>query len=117
MTSKKFKKEDWEPPVLMAEAVNSKGIVELQDEIEKHKKSRKALSRESIIRRKKAMARFELIDMMKSRLVEEALNHITSSLEFKKCLDCIIDGTKDPYSACDELLSRKLSFLEDENTE
>ncbi|HME42849.1 MAG TPA: methylmalonyl Co-A mutase-associated GTPase MeaB [Syntrophorhabdales bacterium] len=112
MTRKKFKKEGWEPSVLMAEAVSNKGIVELLNEIEKHRKSRKALSRESILRHKKAIVRFELIDMIKSRLVQEALNHITESLEFQECLDCIIGGAKDPYSACDELLSAKLSFLE-----
>ena len=116
ITRKRFKKEGWEPPILMAEAVNNKGIAELLDEIEKHRKSRKALSRESTIRHKKAIARSELIDMIRSRLVEEALNHITNSPDFKKYLDCIIDGTKDPYSACDELLSAKLHFLEDENT-
>jgi LAO/AO transport system kinase len=110
ITRKRFKKEGWEPPILMAEAVTNKGIVELVNEIEKHKKSGKALSRESIMDSKRAVVRVELIDMIRSRLVEEALSHITTSLEFKKYLDCIIDGTKDPYSACDELLSAKLSF-------
>ena len=96
----------------MAEAVRNKGIVELLNEIEKHRENRKTLSRESILRHKRAMARVELTDMIKSRLVEAALNHISNSLEFKDCLDCIIEGTKDPYSACDELLSAKLNFLE-----
>jgi LAO/AO transport system kinase len=108
ITRKRFKNEGWEPPILMAEAVSSKGITELLNEIGNYRKSRKALSHESIMRHKKALARFELIDMIKSRLVEEVLNHIINSLEFKECLDCIIDGSKDPYSACDELLSAKL---------
>jgi len=105
IASKKFKKEGWDPPILMAEAVNNKGILELLHEIENHRKSKKALSRESIIRYKKTMARFELIDMIKSRFIEDTLNQIANSHEFKKYLDCIIEGTKDPYSACDELLS------------
>ncbi|MBA4391169.1 MAG: methylmalonyl Co-A mutase-associated GTPase MeaB [Syntrophus sp. (in: bacteria)] len=108
ITRKRSTNGGWEPPILMAEAVNNKGIVELLIEIEKHRKTRKALSPESIIHNKKAIAQLELIDMMKIRLVEEVLNHITNSLEFKECLDCIVDGTKDPYSACDELLSAKL---------
>jgi len=109
----KFQKEGWEPPILTAEAVSNKGIIELLNEIEKHRISKKALSRESMIRHKEAEARSELIGMIRSRLVEEALNHITNSLEFKKCLDCIVGGTKDPYSACDELLAAKLNLLED----
>jgi LAO/AO transport system kinase len=114
IASKKYKKEGWEPPILMAEAASNKGIVELLNEIERHGKSKKALPRESMIRHKEADARSELIDMIKSRLLQEALNHITNSPEFKKCLDCIVDGAKDPYSACDELLSAKLKFLEDQ---
>jgi len=110
ISDKKFTKEGWEPPILMAEAVGGKGIVELLNEIEKHRRSRKALSRDSMISHKRALARFDLTAMIKSRLVEEALNHITNSLDFKKYLDWIIDGTKDPYSACDELLAAKLNF-------
>jgi len=117
ITSRRFKQAGWEPPVLLAEAINNKGIVELLDEIEKHRRSRKALPRESIVRHKKAIARMELMDMIKSRLVQETLSRIADSLEFKKCLDCIVDGTKDPYSACDELLSTKLNFREYESSE
>ncbi len=110
ITRKKFKNEGWEPSILMAEAVSNKGITELLKEIERYRKSRKELSRESIMRQKEAIARLELADMIKVRLVEEVLDHITNSLEFKERLDCIVAGTKDPYSACDELLSAKLNF-------
>lgn len=113
---KKFKKESWKPPILLAEAVNNKGIVELLNEIEKHRKSRRSLSRQAIIGHKKALARFELIDMIKSRLVEETLKRITNSHEFREYLDCIIDGTMDPYSACDDLISAKLNFFGDGNS-
>ncbi len=114
IAGKKYKREGWEPPILMSEAASNKGIVELLNEIERHGKSKKALPRESMIRQKEASARSELIDMIRNRLLEEALNHITNGPEFKKYLDCIVDGTKDPYSACDELLSAKLNFLKDQ---
>jgi len=117
ISSKKFKKEGWEPPILMAEAINSKGIGELLDEIGKHRKSREAMSCESRTRRRKAIVRFELKDMIRSRLVQEALSHITNSPEFHECVDCIIDGSKDPYSACDELLFASLNLPADENIE
>jgi LAO/AO transport system kinase len=110
IAKKRSKNQDWDPPIIMAEAVNDKGTIELLNEIEKYRKNTKALSHEAIIRHKKAAARLELIDMIKNRLVEDALSHITDSPEFKSCLDGIIDGTKDPYSACDELLSAMLNF-------
>jgi LAO/AO transport system kinase len=96
----------WEPPILMAEAISNKGIVELLTEIDKYRRNWKTSSRDSIIAHKRA---FQLIDMIKSRLVEETLNYIVNSLEFTESLGSIIDGTKDPYSACDELLSAKLT--------
>lgn len=117
IAKKRLRRKDWEPPILMAEAVSNKGVVELLNEIERFQKSRKALSHETMIRHKKAAARFELIDMIKSRLVEEALAHITESPEFKGCVDCIIAGVKDPYSACDELLSAKLDLIGTRNTD
>lgn len=114
---KKIKKERWKPPILLAEAVNNKGIVELLNEIEKHRKSMRSLSPQATICNKKALARFELIDMIKSSLAEETLNRITNSPEFKEYLDCIIDGTMDPYSACDDLISAKLIFFGNENSD
>jgi LAO/AO transport system kinase len=104
MTNVKITREGWEPPILMAEAVNNKGIDELLNEIDRHGKSRRALPEESIKRQKAAEARFELIDMIKARLLHEVLSPIIASPEFEKHLNCIIDGTTDPYSACDELL-------------
>ncbi len=113
IASKRYDNETWVPPVLMAEAVNNKGIKELLSEIEKHRQNRNALPPELRARRKKALARFELIDMIRSRLVQEVLSHMTNSPEFEECLDCIADGAKDPYSACDELLLKKLNLRGD----
>lgn len=112
LSSRRYDNETWVHPVLMAEAVNNKGITELLSEIERHRQNRNALPFELTVRRKKALARFELVDMIRSRLVQEVLNHMTSSPEFEECLDCIVDGAKDPYSACDELLLRGLNLRE-----
>ncbi len=111
IASKKFKKEGWEPPVLMTEAAKDKGIDEVLGEIEHHRRNREVLPSELISARRKAVARYELMDMIRSRLVEDVLNHITNTNEFKNYLDCMIDGTKDPYSACDELLLSKLKLV------
>ena len=113
MAKKRSRKQDWDPPIIMAEAVSNKGITELLGEIERYQKNAKALPREAIIDHKKAQARLELIDMIKGRLVDEALGHITGSEAFKALVDCIIDGVTDPYSACDHLLSDILSPLKD----
>ena len=64
---KRLRRKDWEPPILMAEAVSNKGVVELLREIERFRKSRKALSHETIIRERQAAARLELVDMIKKQ--------------------------------------------------
>jgi LAO/AO transport system kinase len=112
ISGRKIEREGWEPPVLMAEAISNRGIGELLKEIDKHRKSRRVLPQESIRCRKTAVARFELTGMIKARLLHEVLNRVTMSPEFEKCLDGVIDGSKDPYSACDELLSATLEFRE-----
>jgi len=117
IAKKRSKRQDWEPPILMAEAANNKGIAELLNEVEKYRKNRKMLSHEAVIRHEQSAIHNELLDMIKNRLIENVLNHITNSPDFKTYLDCIMDGTKDPYSACDELLSAKLSLIDDEYTE
>lgn len=117
IAKKRSKRQDWEPPILMAEAANNKGIAELLNEVEKYRKNRKMLSHEAIIRHEQSAIHNELLDMIKNRLIENVLNHITNSPDFKTYLDCIMDGTKDPYSACDELLSAKLSLIDDEYAE
>ncbi|HOP46757.1 MAG TPA: methylmalonyl Co-A mutase-associated GTPase MeaB [Desulfobacteraceae bacterium] len=117
IAKKRSKRQDWEPPILMAEAANNKGIAELLNEVEKYRKNRKMLSHEAVIRHEQSAIHNELLDMIKNRLIEDVLNHITNSPDFKTYLDCIMDGTKDPYSVCDELLSAKLSLIDDEYTE
>lgn len=114
---KRHKRQDWEPPILMTEAVNNKGILELLNEIEKYRKTGKALPHERTILDKRAATRLELIDMIKSRLVEEALARITDSPEFGDYVDCITAGTIDPYSACDAILAAKLNFMDAQNRE
>ncbi len=110
ITRRRFREEGWEPPVLMAEAVKNKGIVEMMHEISKHRENREGLSPPSILDRRRSIAGFELLEMIRSRLIEDAVGHIAKSPEFKACLDSIAEGTKDPYSACDELLESKVRF-------
>jgi len=115
IAKKRSKKRNWEPPILMTQAASNKGIDGLLREIEKYRQTMKTLSHDTIVRHKKAAARIELTDMIKNRLMEEALSRITGSPEFKAYLDRIIAGAKDPYSACDELLAAKLKFIGDES--
>lgn len=103
LAKKEFKNEGWEPSIIMAEALNNKGIIELLNEIEKHRRSKKV--GDILVAGKRDSARIQLTEMIKSRLIEETLNRITGSPEFEKYLDCIMERTKDPYTACDELLS------------
>jgi len=99
----KYDGGEWRPPVLMAEAVCDQGVVELLEEIGNHEQHINAMSEDLKIREKADIVRTALIEMIKSRLLKEILKPMTDSVEFERAVDSIVDGTRDPYSACDEL--------------
>ena len=109
MRQKSRQEGEWRPPVLMAQAVSDKGVVELVEKIEQHRQHIKKLSGDERMRNKRERMRMQLMDMIKSRLVEGISEQLNNSDAFKKGLDSIVDGTKDPYSVCDDLVLPRLN--------
>jgi LAO/AO transport system kinase len=100
----KYEESGWKPPILTAEAANGTGVDALLDEIGRHSVHMKEMPAESKFRSIEEKTRSELTEMVKSRLIEEVLESLTGREEFKQAVSSIIRGTKDPYSACDELV-------------
>ncbi|RLB39010.1 MAG: methylmalonyl Co-A mutase-associated GTPase MeaB [Deltaproteobacteria bacterium] len=108
MDQNKYKEGKWRPPILKTEAVFDKGVVELLEEIEKHREYLEKTCGTLIPRRRKEKVRQELFDMVKSRLIEEVLGKLTDTGEFDKAVDEIVKGKIDPYTACDKLVLPKI---------
>jgi len=101
----KLSAEGWVPPVLMAEAVHNKGVAELLQTVEDHRRHVDALSLECKYRRNREKAAAQFSAMIKDRLVEDVLKQLSATRRYQQAVDAIAQGAKDPYSACDDLLS------------
>jgi len=104
MDQNKYREGKWKPPILKTEAVFDKGVVELLEEIEKHREYLKQTHGTLLPRRQKEKVSQELLDMVKSRLIEEVLGKLTETGEFDRAVDEIVEGQIDPYTACDNLV-------------
>lgn len=111
MDQKKYDRGEWKPPVLKAQALFDKGVKELLEEIERHKNFME--SKGSIqFRKRKDRVIEELSDMVKNRVVEEVLSSITKTGEFDRAVDSIVKGRVDPYTACDDLVLKRIGSFD-----
>ena len=110
MDQKKYAGGRWKPPILKAQAVFDKGVAEIIEEIEKHKKYLEENEGGLEFRKRKERVWVELEDMVKSRLIEEVLGKITEAGDFENAVEDITQGKIDPYTACDNLVLPKIDL-------
>ena len=96
----------WKPPILTAQAVFDKGVEEILDEVEKHATYlRSSTERQSRIKYEKV--RNELTEMIKDRIVRDVLSDLIQSGEFEDAVQLVLQRKLDPYTACDNIVSKK----------
>lgn len=102
MLSLNTEEKDWNPVVLKTIAQQNIGILELIETIENHKKC--LIENNLINKKRKIMYKNELIEIIKSKILESALkgkekdlNALTSKIANKEI---------DPYTAAEEILKR-----------
>lgn len=110
MDQKKYEEGRWKPPILKAQAVFDEGVVELLDEIDKHAQYLIETYGELRFRRRKEWVREELMELVKSRLVDEVIHRLYQTGEFESAIESIVEGNLDPYTACDNLVLPKLGL-------
>ena len=104
----KYNDGRWKPPILKAQAAFDKGIEELLEEMEKHRKSLMEEIGGSEFRKNGEDVREELTEMIKTRLIEEVVCKITETGKFEEAVESIVEGVVDPYTACDDLVNCRL---------
>jgi LAO/AO transport system kinase len=104
MDQRKYEEGRWKPPILKAEAVFDKGVVEMLEEIEKHGKYLMESTGGLPFRRRKEKVREELAEMVKNRLIQGVFEELLKTGEFEEAVGSIANGETDPYSACDSLI-------------
>jgi LAO/AO transport system kinase len=106
MDEKRYK-DGWKPPILTAQAVYDKGVKEILDEVEKHRRYLTSSS-ERLSRHRYEKTRNNLAEMIKDKIVHEVLDDIIHSGEFEEAIQLVMKGKMDPYAACDNIILRKL---------
>ncbi|MFH0845129.1 MAG: methylmalonyl Co-A mutase-associated GTPase MeaB [Pseudomonadota bacterium] len=108
MDQKKYEGGKWKPPILKVEAIFDRGVKEIMEEIEKHKKYLIESVHGLPLRRRKEKVREELREMVKNRLIQEIFLRLIESGEFESAVESIAEGKIDPYTASDNMVLPKI---------
>jgi len=110
MNPKKYAQNKWRPPILKAEALFDKGVIEILEEIENHAAHLKQSTGAIPFRRRKEKVRQELAEMVKNRVIQEVFTRLAESGVFEEAVESIVNGKNDPYTACDTVILPKLDL-------
>jgi len=96
------REDDWEPPIVKTVATEGAGIQQLADAIEKYREfNSKASSSDG---RRRAVARWRILELLRERLVVQTLGKDSASEKLDRLAGEVASRQRDPYSAVDELL-------------
>ncbi len=97
----------WNPPIVPTVATESKGIEDLAAAIEKYVNYMAMADGEAIATRKEAIAQWRLLELLRERLLADLLERNGTSKELERLSTEVAAKRVDPYSAVEELVSRK----------
>ncbi len=100
----------WHPPVIKTIASEGTGIEEVVSEIERHRSFITQKRGNINLRKTEQGAREELLEIIKSRIMEDVFNRFDKDDDFEKAVKSIMNGEKDPYTVSDELILDRLKI-------
>src|SRR5438034_5308778 len=96
--------DKWQPPIVKTVAIENKGIEELADAIDRARESQQTAPAAND--RRKAIARWRILELLRERLVLQALSGDSASEKLDRLAAEVTNKRRDPYSAVEELLKR-----------
>jgi LAO/AO transport system kinase len=96
--------DEWQPPIVKTVAIENKGIAELATAIDQARDFQKTATASA--ERRKAIARWRIVELLREQLVADALNGGNSSQKLEELAAEVAAKTRDPYSAVEELMKR-----------
>ena len=103
-----FKEGEWKPPVLFAVAATDKGTGELLEAVDRHQKYIYQEGNLSRYRREKA--RVELLEILKTRLIEKAVSDLDAHGLLEPLLADMAKKRKDPYTISEKVVNHSFAF-------
>ncbi len=102
-----YEEGEWVPPVMPTEAVSGKGVGELVEMIDSHREHVFIDDNLELFRREKATV--ELFEMLKTRLLEEAVGDLERHGLLDGLISDIAARRKDPYSIVEKLVNHSFA--------
>ncbi len=100
-----YREGEWAPPVMAAVAQTGAGVPELLSEVARH---RKFISREENLQRyRMEKARVELLEILKNKLIEKAVDDLSRNKVLDHLLREIVTKTRDPYSIAEQVVDHR----------
>ncbi|HEY8188860.1 MAG TPA: methylmalonyl Co-A mutase-associated GTPase MeaB [Pyrinomonadaceae bacterium] len=96
------REDSWEPPIIKTVAPESRGIEELAAAIEKYRDF--YLQSKSGDGRRRAIARWRILELLRERLVAQTLAADSASDKLDRLAGEVASRQRDPYSAVEEIL-------------
>jgi len=94
--------DGWDPPIVKTIATENSGIPELADAITGFSESQRGSEMSGT--RRRAIARWRIVELLRERLLADAIGSQTSSAALERLADEVATRRRDPYSAVDEII-------------
>src|SRR6185369_4867451 len=102
LLSLSVRSDEWQPPIVKTVAIENKGIAELAAAVEQVREFQQQGA--ASFERRRAIARWRIIELLRDRLVAEVLTSAASE-KLDRLADEVARKTRDPYSAVEELIA------------
>ncbi len=103
-----YREGEWIPPVLAAVAQTGAGVPDLFSAIDRHWKF---VSREeNLARYRREKARVELLEILKNKLIEKAVEDLSRNGVLDLLLGEIAEKHRDPYSVAERVVDHRFGF-------
>jgi LAO/AO transport system kinase len=97
--------DEWQPPIVKTVAIENRGIDELAAAVEHCREFQQKTAGST--ERKRAIARWRILEILRERLVAEALQAESAAEHLDRLAGEVAGKQRDPYSAVEELMKSK----------
>ena len=92
----------WDPPIVKTIATENSGIPDLAAAIARFSETQRGGNMSGT--RRRAIARWRIVELLRERLLTQAIGSDTSSAALERLADEVATRRRDPYSAVDEII-------------
>ncbi|HET9479598.1 MAG TPA: methylmalonyl Co-A mutase-associated GTPase MeaB [Pyrinomonadaceae bacterium] len=94
--------DGWDPPIVKTVAIENQGLEALAEAIDKFQQTQLSVAANS--ERRRAIARWRIVELLRERLLARVLASNSSVAMLEQLADEVATRRRDPYSAVEELL-------------